>query len=112
MLRQRRKEGLSFEAGLDNNSVFGKNYFGQLCKKLAERCQFSDLPKQKASSKRREGTSALVNATETIDGDFIKKRTCHKSNAHENYKQFSDKQFDNTQIAFQEQKTKKPMVSL
>ena len=80
---------------------------------MAIRCKFTDVERQTARSKRRDGISALANSKYAIDSDYVKKRARHKTDlSHKEYKAYADQNFDAAQQTFHDQRFDKPLVSL
>ena len=77
VLRLRKKNGMTHEAGMHKNDKWGINYFPDQMKALAIRCGFNDAENYTMRSNRRAGITKL--ASSTLGTANIQKAARHQS---------------------------------
>ena len=63
----------------DIDKPFGKNYFSNVCKRVATRCGMLDPEKHTAASRRRSGITQLVSSDVVVPSSEIMIASRHKS---------------------------------
>ena len=104
-LRQRRRNGVTFEAGLKPAQLMGVNAFTKLMKQVAVECCLDHPENQGSASLRSEGICTIVNAAESINQSAAMAFSRHvTASAHASYKRDSQTQLDKISEAFKQEK--------